>query len=83
MTTETTNTLTDLLSQIPEKIQNMYEIDKIADKECLAIKHPFWIFLEEKNIREITIGEMVTTIKSKHLAIILYNNKVDAQVIEF
>ena len=83
MTTETTNRLTDLLSQIPQNMQRMYSIERMAHRECLVIKHPFWIFLEEKNIQEITFEELTITIKSKHIAIVLYKNKVDVQVIEF
>lgn len=79
----TTNTLTDLFSQIPEKIQNMYLMKLMDDNKCIAIQHPLWIFLDERNIREIKIEEYIITIKSKHIAIILYKDKVDAQVIEF
>jgi hypothetical protein len=86
MKTETTNRLTDLLSQIPQNMHSMYQIELIKETEeteYIVIKHPFWIFFEEKHIREITIEEFKITIKCKHLAIVMNKNIVDAQVILF
>tara|TARA_R110000868_G_scaffold393120_1_gene664044 strand:+ start:1108 stop:1359 length:252 start_codon:yes stop_codon:yes gene_type:complete len=83
MKTETTNRLTDLLSQIPQNMHSMYQIELIEEREYIVIKHPFWIFFEEKHIREITIEEVTITIKCKHIAIVMCKNRVDAQVILF
>jgi hypothetical protein len=83
MKTETTNRLTDLLSQIPQNMHSMYQIELIEERDVIVIKHPFWIFFDKKHIREITIEEFTITIKCEYLAIVMYKNRVDAQVILF
>ena len=83
MTTETTNRLTDLLSQIPQNMHSMYQIEYLEEREYIVIKHPFWIFFEEKHIQEITIEQFAITIKCKYIAIVLSKTIVDAQIIIF
>ena len=80
---ETTNRLTDLLSQIPIEIQSMYQINihTIGTTTSIVIKHPFWIFLTEDHIERIDNNAKEVSIKCKHILIMLWKSRVDAQII--
>ena len=82
---ETTNTkeLQEILDLIPIEIQSMYliNIHTIGTTSSIVIKHPFWIFLTKDQIERIDNNATDLTIKCKHMLIMLWKSKVDAQII--
>ena len=80
---ETTNTLTDLLSQIPEEVQSLYQIfiQDFKIERSIVIKHPFWIFFNIGDIKSIQNNEFDVTIVCKNISIILWKSRVDAHIV--
>jgi hypothetical protein len=85
-TIPTSAKLMDILKEIPQEVQEMYQIvveSFMSERYKLYIKSPVWISLSEHQIEQVVVYPNSVEIKCETICVVLQRLRSDIQVIVF